>query len=260
VKNRRTSFVPPVRDRAVVTRAAAADRAVDRPVVRTVDLTRVDPVEIADAGLGFLRINRARLAILASTICILTLTVHDLPAAVAVEAVPVEVVGSQTMTTGTAAAPTASVDTFEVVAYTPVQWPLAPSTPVSSGFGLRNVCSFCSTDHQGVDFDPGGGTPIEVVADGVVVYSDAESGGLGQHVIVQHMIDGQMVQTVYGHMISGSQTVSVGDTVHIGQVLGLVGSTGASTGNHLHFEVRPGGGDAVEPLAWLAANVNQPWG
>ncbi len=68
-----------------------------------------------------------------------------------------------------------------------------------------------------------------------------------------------MVQTIYGHMIFGSQTVAVGDTVTMGQVIGDVGSTGASTGPHLHFEVRPGGGDAIEPLGWLATNVTETW-
>ena len=73
------------------------------------------------------------------------------------------------------------------------------------------------------------------------------------------MINGAMVQTIYGHMILGSQTVEVGDTVTLGQLIGKVGDTGASTGAHLHFEVRPGGGDAVEPLSWLATNVTETW-
>jgi murein DD-endopeptidase MepM/ murein hydrolase activator NlpD len=54
--------------------------------------------------------------------------------------------------------------------------------------------------------------------------------------------------------------VNVGDKVTRGQLLGNVGSTGASTGPHLHFEIRPGGGEAVEPLLWLAQNVTEEWG
>jgi murein DD-endopeptidase MepM/ murein hydrolase activator NlpD len=154
----------------------------------------------------------------------------------------------------------ATREDFIVTQYTPVQWPLPPSTDVSSGFGFRVApCSWgCSSDHQGVDFDPGYGTSIHVIADGVVVESSS-SGGLGQHVAVKHVIDGRVVETVYGHMIFGSQTVSVGDTVKMGEIIGHVGSTGASTGPHLHFEVRPGGGDAIEPLAWLAKNVTEAW-
>ncbi|MCU1417338.1 MAG: metalloendopeptidase family, partial [Schumannella sp.] len=137
---------------------------------------------------------------------------------------------------------------------------LPPSTEISSGFGFRIApCSWgCSSDHQGVDFDPGYGTSIHVIADGVVVESTS-GGGLGQHVAVKHVIDGRVVETVYGHMIFGSQTVSVGDKVKMGEIIGHVGSTGASTGPHLHFEVRPGGGDAIEPLAWLAKNVTEAW-
>ncbi|MEQ1736689.1 MAG: M23 family metallopeptidase, partial [Rhodoglobus sp.] len=99
---------------------------------------------------------------------------------------------------------------------------------------------------------------VLVVAEGVVIESNAE-GGLGQHIIVEHQINGAMVQTTYGHMIFGSQTVNVGDVVTLGQIIGKVGDTGASTGPHLHFEVRPGGVDAVEPVGWLGTNVTETW-
>ncbi|CAN5553982.1 hypothetical protein BH09ACT4_BH09ACT4_19600 [soil metagenome] len=202
-----------------------------------------------------------RLSIAAATISLLSVAVHDLPAqAATVERDAFEAASQQLTASVHTFAPVATREDFIVTRFTTVQWPVAPNTDVSSGFGLRIApCWGCSSDHQGVDFDPGEGTAIHVVADGVVVESALEAGGLGQHVVVEHNIDGKVVQTVYGHMILGSQTVRTGDKVKMGEIIGLVGSTGASTGAHLHFEVRPGGVDAIEPLHWLKKNVTQTW-
>jgi len=211
-----------------------------------------------DSYLGVFR-KRRTIAVGAAVISFLTVTVHDLPASAATIKVDAYQAASQHLTTSEATfAPVATREEFLVTQYTPVQWPLAPSTDVSSGFGWRLApCSWgCSSDHQGVDFDPGYGASIHVIADGVVVESSS-AGGLGQHLIIRHEIDGRIVETVYGHMIYGSQTVAVGDTVRMGEIIGHVGSTGASTGAHLHFEVRPDAGDAIEPLAWLAKNVTE---
>jgi len=206
--------------------------------------------------------KRRTVAIGATVVAFLTVTVHDLPASAATMKVEAYAAASQTLVASAHTFGPSAVrdDLYVITQFTPVQWPIAPSSDVSSGFGWRVApCRWgCSSDHQGVDFDPGYGTEIHVIADGVVVESSSD-GGLGQHVIVQHEINGAMVQSVYGHMIFGSQTVSVGDTVVMGQVIGDVGSTGASTGPHLHFEIRPGGGAAIEPLAWLAKNVTQEW-
>jgi murein DD-endopeptidase MepM/ murein hydrolase activator NlpD len=213
-----------------------------------------------DSYLGVFR-RRRTIAVGAAVISFLTITVHDLPASAATIKQDAYTATSQKVTVpADRVSPIATRDAFTVTVYTPVQWPIAPSSDVSSGFGWRVApCSWgCSSDHQGVDFDPGYGSSIHAVAEGRVVEA-AGDGGLGQHLVIEHRIDGQMVQTVYGHMIFGSQTVGVGDTVAIGQVIGRVGSTGASTGPHLHFEVRPDGGDAVEPLAWLATAVTEPW-
>jgi murein DD-endopeptidase MepM/ murein hydrolase activator NlpD len=213
-----------------------------------------------DSYLGVFR-KRRTIAIGAAVLSFLTVTVHDLPASAVTMKEEAFAAASQQLTISSQTiSPVATREVFLVSEYTPVQWPIAPSSDVSSGFGWRVApCSWgCSSDHQGVDFDPGYGTPIHVVADGVVVESTA-GGGLGQHIIVEHRINGQMVQTIYGHMIFGSQTVGVGTKVKRGEVIGDVGSTGASTGPHLHFEVRPGGGDAVEPLAWLQKYVTEPW-
>ena len=138
-----------------------------------------------------------------------------------------------------------------------VQWPFPTGVPISSGFGARQVagCSFCSTFHQGLDFVPGAGTPIQSVADGVVTKVDGPSGALGNNVWIEHTIDGKKVTSVYAHMQTGSVAVSEGETVSVGQNVGKVGSTGNSTGAHLHFEIIIGG-VPVDPFPWLTATAN----
>lgn len=152
---------------------------------------------------------------------------------------------------------TVSRDAYGVTVPAPLQWPLSADTPISDGFGPRvSPCSGCSSYHEGVDFDAPAGTPVHAVAAGVVVETNNPGwAALGIHVAIQHVIDGQVVTTAYGHMQVGSMTLEVGDVVTVGQVVGTVGSTGASTGNHLHFEVRVGGTTAVDPLAWMHAHL-----
>ncbi len=136
-----------------------------------------------------------------------------------------------------------------------LQYPVAAGTRVASGFGPRS-CSGCSSYHEGADLSAPGGSPIWAIADGVVVETNAPGySSLGVHVRLQHVIDGQVVTSVYAHMVTGSMSLKVGDTVVAGQALGAVGCTGSCTGTHLHFEVHPGGGAAVDPLAWLAAKL-----
>ncbi|WP_231880330.1 M23 family metallopeptidase [Microbacterium sp. H83] len=108
--------------------------------------------------------------------------------------------------------------------------------------------------HQGADMLAPALTPIYAAAGGVVRASAESIGGYGVAVMIDSVVGGQRVQTTYGHMTSGTRQVQAGETVAAGQLIGLVGSTGRSTANHLHFEVRVGGG-LVEPLAWLAANA-----
>jgi murein DD-endopeptidase MepM/ murein hydrolase activator NlpD len=135
-----------------------------------------------------------------------------------------------------------------------IRWPFQTSTTVSSGFGDRVApCRGCSSHHNGVDFTPGMGTPIYAIADGVVKESTF-GGSFGQHVYLDHVINGQPVESVYGHMIQGSSPLVTGQTVKVGDFIGLVGSTGASTGAHLHLEIRPDG-VPVDPFDWLQANA-----
>lgn len=128
----------------------------------------------------------------------------------------------------------------------PIQWPFAVGVPISYGYGMRD-----GTMHEGMDFTPGEGAQIQAVADGTVRTATESGGGYGVMIIIDHVIDGQRVSTRYGHMQYGSLMVKAGDTVKVGQIIGLVGDTGHSFGAHLHFEVLDGGTTAIDPLPWL---------
>lgn len=137
-----------------------------------------------------------------------------------------------------------------------IQWPFAIAVPISSGFGPRiSPCRGCSSFHEGVDFTPGGGAPIQAIADGVVIRVGHLTYGLGEYVVIEHHIDGKIVESHYGHMKKNSQRVGVGQKVKVGDAIGLVGSTGASTGNHLHLEIHVNGVQ-VNPFTWLKQHAN----
>jgi len=106
--------------------------------------------------------------------------------------------------------------------------------------------------HTGSDFSAADGTPILAVADGTVTVAEF-SGGYGGLVVIEHTIDGDTVATAYAHSWEHGIHVSAGDQVTAGQHIADVGSSGMSTGPHLHFEVRQGGtdGDYIDPAAWL---------
>ncbi|WP_292899909.1 M23 family metallopeptidase [Microbacterium sp.] len=127
-----------------------------------------------------------------------------------------------------------------------VRWPL---TGYTLGRGLWD-----SGYHQGVDLLAPGGQPIFAAAAGVVSTSSESFGGYGVGIVIEHVINGQKVSTTYGHMTYGSRQVQAGQTVAAGQLIGLVGSTGSSTANHLHFEVHING-SVVDPYAWLQQNA-----
>lgn len=139
-----------------------------------------------------------------------------------------------------------------------IQWPFPVGVPISDGYGPReSPGGIGSTDHKGVDFTPGQGTTIQSIADGVVSkVVPYDGGGLGVYVMVDHVINGQNVTSVYGHMLTGSIEVSEGQIVKVAQALGKVGNTGTSTGAHLHLEIRLDGVTPVDPYAWLQANAN----
>ncbi|MET7417551.1 M23 family metallopeptidase [Dactylosporangium sp. NPDC005555] len=102
--------------------------------------------------------------------------------------------------------------------------------------------------HAGIDVAAGGGQPILAAADGKVVRA-GWAGGNGNYTCVSHgLYQGKGLATCYAHQ--SQILVRVGQAVHRGEVIGRVGTTGASTGYHLHFEVRLNG-SPVQPLSWL---------
>ncbi len=125
---------------------------------------------------------------------------------------------------------------------------------ISSDFGWRVApCTACSSDHQGVDFVPGAGEPVMAILNGVVAQAGVNQ-GYGYWVKIEHIVpitEGEVERwvTVYAHLKSGSipDDVGVGATVARGQIIGAVGSTGISTGPHLHFELHIDG-EVVDPL------------
>ncbi|MBX3099502.1 MAG: M23 family metallopeptidase [Salinibacterium sp.] len=106
--------------------------------------------------------------------------------------------------------------------------------------------------HQGTDFPAADGTPILATADGLVVLAGYDS-SWGNIIVLEHTVDGQRVASVYLHMWDTGIHVSPGQIVRAGDWIGDVGSSGHSTGPHLHFEIRPGGWghDTINSLTWL---------
>ena len=107
--------------------------------------------------------------------------------------------------------------------------------------------------HAGTDFAAVDGTPIFAIADGIVSWA-GPYGGYGQLIVIEHTVNGERVASAYAHMWATGVHVSVGERVTAGQHIGDVGSSGKSTGSHLHFEIRPGGAfePAIDADPWLA--------
>lgn len=150
----------------------------------------------------------------------------------------------------------ADVGAVSIVESDLVVWPVLNPENRSSGFGPRSApCAGCSTNHDGVDFNPGNGSPVMSIADGVVVLATENGGGLGVNVEVQHNIGGELITSSYAHMQYGSLQVAVGQRVSAGQPVGLVGSTGQSTGPHLHLEMFGVDGVRFDGFAWLEERI-----
>lgn len=137
-------------------------------------------------------------------------------------------------TVGTNDNPTASLGKFS--------WPLPNYTTITSGFGPR-----WGTNHNGLDISGSGVYGADIVASdgGTVILSQEDNSGYGRYVIIDHE---NGYQTLYGHC--SELCVSVGDKVSAGQKIAEVGSTGNSTGPHLHFEIIDNG-TKVDPYPFL---------
>lgn len=144
-------------------------------------------------------------------------------------------------------------DGTEVIAEGFYIWPSAASDYVTSFFGTRlhPILGVYKT-HNGIDIGAGYGTAVLAAADGVVTTAAYDAGGYGNYLIIDH---GNGNMTLYAHM--SQMSVGVGQTVKQGQTIGLVGSTGMSTGPHLHFEVYVGG-TRVDPLLYFS-NYTAAW-
>lgn len=106
--------------------------------------------------------------------------------------------------------------------------------------------------HHGTDFPAAEGTPILAAMDGIVTVAEP-SGGYGNLVVLESTLDGAPVASAYAHIRDGGTKVEVGQWVEAGQQIAEVGTTGHSTGPHLHFEIHPGGwsDNDVNSLTWL---------
>ena len=144
----------------------------------------------------------------------------------------------------------AAVDRLNrTLALVPYRKPVIGEVEFTSGFGVRSD-PFLGRPamHTGLDFRAAMGDPVRATANGKVA-SSGSMGGYGRMVEIDH---GNGLSTRYGHL--SEINVKVGDAIKIGQVIGAVGSTGRSTGPHLHYETRIDG-DAVDPQKFLRAGV-----
>lgn len=115
----------------------------------------------------------------------------------------------------------------------PLQWPVKGKYRISSHYGYRNhPLSGTKKFHSGVDIAVELATPVYAAGSGNVIYA-GRKGGYGRCIIIQHQFG---FISIYGHL--SAYYTTAGREIKQGQAIGFVGSTGQSTGNHLHFEIR----------------------
>ncbi|HSG34616.1 MAG TPA: M23 family metallopeptidase [Sphingomonadaceae bacterium] len=131
----------------------------------------------------------------------------------------------------------------------PSRMPLAQMV-LTSSYGMRNHPILRQRrSHKGVDLAAPSGSPVYATADGIVARADWY-GTYGNYIQIEH---GGELQTRYAHL--SGYAVAAGDRVQKGDLIGYVGSTGRSTGPHLHYEVRVAG-EAVDPSPYLAGEIS----
>ncbi|TQO20275.1 murein DD-endopeptidase MepM/ murein hydrolase activator NlpD [Rhodoglobus vestalii] len=120
---------------------------------------------------------------------------------------------------------------------------------ITSVYGFSS--QYGSSFHKGTDLGAGCGSSIFAASAGTVVYAGyGWNGGYGNYIIIEHA---NGLRTAYGHIIAGGINVSYGQNVAVGTRIARVGSTGNSSGCHLHFEVRPGGWSTTDPVPFMAS-------
>jgi murein DD-endopeptidase MepM/ murein hydrolase activator NlpD len=137
--------------------------------------------------------------------------------------------------------------TRHVTARLPLSRPLPTEHDITSSFGTRiDPFTRSFAMHSGIDFRAPTGTPVRATAPGKVIEA-GPNGGYGRMIEIDH---GHGISTRYAHL--SSIAVNEGDTIRKGQIIGAVGSTGRSTGPHLHYEIRIDE-DASDPMRFLRA-------
>ena len=135
-----------------------------------------------------------------------------------------------------------------------MMWPTLETSYITSPYGSRlHPIQGVIKNHDGIDIGGSTGDPVYAAADGIIIYSQFNTGGYGNMVMIDHGLNsnGVKIVTLYAH---GSKLLkNVGDTVKKGDIIMKMGSTGNSTGPHVHFEVRENGTD-VDPKNYLSAN------
>ncbi|MCU1420905.1 MAG: hypothetical protein JWN36_556 [Microbacteriaceae bacterium] len=144
---------------------------------------------------------------------------------------------------GQAGPSTTAVDGWAAPITVPIVSPFGPRAPICTAGG----CS--SPFHKGDDFAAACGTPFYAASAGTVV-SVGAAGTLGQMIVIQHPGG---IETAYAHMFANGVLVGLGEPVSAGQNIGLVGSSGDSTGCHLYFQYSQGGAP-VDPVSAMAAH------
>ena len=123
---------------------------------------------------------------------------------------------------------------------------------ISQGFGKTEY----NDNHTGIDYLCPAGTPVLASEKGTVIYAGWRNGGYGYCVFLQHP-DGMI--TIYEHL-QKDIPVTVGESVRRSQVIGYSGSTGNSTGPHLHFEMHDASGKAINPMTMLHSSIEPSTG
>ena len=142
-------------------------------------------------------------------------------------------------------------------------YPVDDPNVVSSDFGYRLLsnCTQCSRNHQGIDFPLSDrNNEVYAILDGTITRLEYK-GEYGLHIYISHVVHtGELGYTsIYAHLRPSNVTdsLSVGDQVYKGQHIGYIGSTGLSTGPHLHFEIHEND-DVLDPEEFFDTNLTQP--